>query len=378
MPASSGVAGRAAPQPARNPRMRISLIGLAASGKTTFYNLLTQRGQQGSLSGKKGSNIATVFVPDERLDYLTSVYHPKKTVHAAIEFLDTPGLSAEGEGKGFASGSLDEVRRADSFCLLIREFEDPSNPHPLDTVNGARDLDLILNEFVLNDLLLLEKRIEKLKKSIVLNKRHEEIIEQGILEQMQAHLEAERPLRDVELTEQDRKTLACYQLLTMKPLLIAINVGEGQVGELDAIIARYQAKYPKLAFTGLCATLESELAQMEPADAQVFMADLGLKEMALTRVLKAAFGLLHLQVFFTAGDDECRAWPMPINGTAFEAAGCIHTDFQRGFIRAMVLPYADFVANPTPETFKRQGVQRRKEELIADGDIVEFRFNVSK
>ncbi len=358
--------------------MRISIVGLPLAGKTTFFTMLTQRGMVGSATGKKGAQIATAFVPDERLDHLIAVYQPKKQAYASVEFINAPSMSAENAGSGLSSATVDELRRADTFCLVIREFDDPAYPHPFGSVNGRRDLDFILNEIILSDLMIVEKRVEKLRKSILLTKRNEEIRELELLERIAGSLESEQPVRELTLNEQEEKILSPYQLLSQKPLLIVLNISEDRTGEMDELVGQYAQDYPKLTFTAMCATLEAELAQMEGDDAKEFMADLGIAEPAFKRILKAAYQLLNLQVFFTVGHDECRAWPMPKGGTAYDAAGAIHSDFQRGFIRAIDLPYAEFAANPTPDTFKREATQKRKEDLVQDGDLIEFRFNVSK
>lgn len=358
--------------------MRISIIGLQYSGKTTFFDILTHHGMSGSLSGKRGSHIGTVFVPDARLDKLSEVYRPKKQVNAAMEFMDTPSLTMDATGNAFASGSLEDVRRADTACLVLRAFDSVTCPHPAGSVDPGRDLRFILNEFMVNDYVMVEKRVEKLRKQVQMTKKPEEQRELEALEKILAALEAERPAREVELTENERKALSPYQLLTAKPILAVLNVGEAQLRNLDAIIADFMTTFPGIVCTALCANTELELAQLEEADAREFMTDLGLKESALTRVLHAAFDMLNLQVFFTAGPDECRAWPIPRGSTAYDAAGAIHTDFQKGFIRASVLPYEAFAKNPVPDVFKSEAQQQRKEYPMVDGDIVEFRFSVSK
>lgn len=357
--------------------MRISIIGLPYSGKTTFFDILTQKGMEGSASGKRGSNIATTFVPDERLDKLCEVYEPKKRANVPIEFLDTPGLSTEGDGHGLSGQALEEAKKADTFCLVIQAF-DAGVPHPLGEVNPKRDLDFILNEFIMSDYMVMEKRAEKLRKSVQLTKRNEEIRELELVDRILQELENEHPLRELELSEADLKVLSPYQLLTLKPILVVLNIGEDDTADMDDIIAKHAEEYGNLTFTGMCASLESELAQMDTEEAAEFMEDLGIEEPAFDRVIKAAFSLLGLQVYFTVGHDECKAWAMPRNGTAYDAAGAIHSDFQRGFIRAIVLSYEKWLENPHPDTFKRESEQKRKEDPVYDGDLIEFRFNVSK
>jgi GTP-binding protein YchF len=356
--------------------MRMSIVGLGFSGKTTFFQILTQHGQEGSVSGKKGSNIGTLYVPDPRLDRLTEVYKPKRQVNASMEFLDTPSLSVAGAGKSFTGAALDEVRRADTLCLVIQAFNSPSAPHPTGTVDGVRDLEFINSEFILLDLGTLEKRAEKLRKLTRINKQAAEVRELETVEKALEHLVEEQPLRDVDLSEQELLALAPYQLLTLKPVLVVLNIDDDQVADMDAVIAPYREHFPGAPITAMCATLEAELAEMEPEDAGEFMAELGISEAALDRIVAACFGLLGMQVFFTVGEDECRAWTIAHGDSAFVAAGKIHSDIQRGFIRAMVLPYAAFDADPATATFKNRAAQQRKDYAMQDGDLVEFLFNV--
>ncbi len=358
--------------------MRMSIIGLGFAGKTTFFQILTKHGMKGSLSGKKGATIGTVFVPDPRLDRLTATYNPKKQVNASIEFIDTPSLSAEGSGKSFSSAALEEVRRADTLCLIIHAFESESYPHPMGSTDGPRDLDFIISEFILNDLMVLEQRAQKLRKLTRIAKQDSEVRELAAVEKAIEALNAETPLRDVELSEQEQAALSAYQLISMKPLLVVLNVNESQVAEMDIIPQQIATQYRGLTFMAMCAELELELADMEPNDATEFMADLGIHEPAFQRIIRACFEVMGLRVFFTVGDDECRAWPIPRNMTAFDSAGQIHSDIQRGFIRAMVMPYSQFDAAPEEGTFKANAVQQRKDYIMQDGDIVNFLFNVSK
>lgn len=358
--------------------MRMSIIGLPFAGKTTFFEILTARGQEGALSGKKAAQIGTAFVPDARLDRLTEAYEPKKKVEASFEFIDTPGLATDQSGQSFQGAGLEDVRKADTCCLIIQCFESPMAPHPAGGIDPERDLELIASEFVLSDLMQLENTVERLRKVVASGKKMEDQRRLETVEKAMAALEEETPLRDIDFTESELTALSGYQLLSLKPLLVVLNLGEDDVADLDARIAAFREAHPGLNVTALCAKLEQELAQMEPHDRAEFMADLGLRESAFRRITQACNDLLGLQVMFTVGPDECRAWPIPREATAYDAAGAIHTDFQRGFIRAVVLGYDEWAADPRPETFKEKARQEKKDYVMQDGDIVEFRFNVSK
>lgn len=356
--------------------MRMSIVGLAFSGKTSFFELLTKHGVDSAVSGKKGRNIGTVFVPDERLDHLTGVYEPKKQVSAALEFTDSQSLSTEGAGNSFSTVALEEIRRADTLCLVIQGFD--TIPHPIDVVDPPRDLEFIHGELILNDLMTLEKRAEKLRKVAQISKKQEDLLELAAVDKAVAALEEERALRNVDLTENEIKALSGYQLMTLKPLLVVLNVGENEIAEMDALLTPMRERHPELNFTAMCAELENELAAMEPEDASEFMADLGIAEPAFSRIVQACLDLVGLQVFFTVGPDECRAWPIAKSSSAYDAAGAIHSDIQRGFIRASVMPYAVFAESPSPDQFKDSAVQQKKDYIMQDGDIVEFKFSVSK
>jgi hypothetical protein len=209
-----------------------------------------------------------------------------------------------------------------------------------------------------------------------MTKKVEEQRELEALRKVLAVLEQEKPARDAGLTAQERRAISSCQLLTLKPLLVVVNVGEAQIPQMDARIAEYAKRFPQHTITAMCAPIEQDLAGMAPADAAEFMKDLGLKDPAFDRIIRGCFAMLDLKVFFTVGDDECRAWPVVRAATAFDCAGAIHSDLQRGFIRAMVLPYADFAAAPTPDTFKHKARQEKREYAVQDGDLIEIRFNV--
>lgn len=359
--------------------MRVSVIALPFAGKKTFFRILDQHGRSGSASGKRGGgSILTVHIPDGRLEALTRAYEPKKQTNAAIEFIDAPSLATDQSGKSVSTASLEEVRQADSACLLIRDFESATCPHPRGSVDGRRDLAFILNEFVITDLVHLGNVVARLRKTSAINKDRAEIAAVATLEKAIAGLEKEIPLREMEFNEQEAKTLAAYQLLSAKPLLVVLNVDASRTEDMDALTVQYAERFPNLAFTALCADLEAELAEMPAEEAAEFMAEMGLAESAFRRVLDACFELLGLQVFYTVGPTETHSWPLPRGSSAYDAAGVVHTDFQKGFIRAEVMPYAAFAEAPVVDTFKSQAVQQKKDYAVADGDIILFHFSNSK
>jgi GTP-binding protein YchF len=355
--------------------LRAGLIGLPTSGKTTLFELLTSVRDAPRTHGKTEANVGVSRVPDDRLDQLTAMFKPKKRVPATVEFADMAA------GRSDAKSLVDVVayRNADALLHVVRAFRDPAVPHPHATVDPARDARLVEDELILADLASVERRLERLEKDLKKNPSAELKAEQDLLTRGLATLESGRALRTMGLTADDVRRLRGFQFLSAKPLLIVVNLDEGDVTHaghaaahvgLDAFAADVRA-----GVVGVCAKIELEIAQLDPADAAAFMADLGLTQSGLDRVIRAAYDLLGYMSFFTVGEDECRAWSIPRETRAQQAAGAIHSDIERGFIRAEVVPWDTLIARGSLAACRDRGELRLegKEYIVADGDTINFR-----
>jgi GTP-binding protein YchF len=346
--------------------MKIGLVGFAGSGKTTVFNTLTGLHVPVGYGGEL--RLGTVKVPDERIDVLSKIYAPKKTTYAEIVFCDVPGEHGA-ERRGLSRKALQQIRDQDVLCLVLRAFPNPAlegDPDPL------ADLEAFHAECVLADLEIVERRLDRAKKD------KPDPLELAAFELMKTTLEHELPLRSLPPAALNRDYLKGYGMLTDRPLLIALNRSESEASAAmpDALATRLTALHA--AGLVLSASVEAEIAEMEPGDRQAFLEDLGLHESALTRFIRTAYGLLDLISFFTVGPDEVRAWPIRRGTTARVAAGRIHSDLERGFIRAEVIPYAVFMEYGSEQAVKDAGKLQLegKDSVISDGDILHIRFNV--
>ena len=358
--------------------MRLGIIGIPNSGKTTIFNALTGSNYETAAvsSGQFEINTAIVTVPDERLSKLSAMYSPKKTVFATINYVDIAGLD-----KGISDGGLkgqfrNELSQVDGFLHVIRDFESDAVPHPYIDVDPQRDLDTIDTEFLLEDLVTVERRLERINDDIrVKGKKVEagyaEEIE--LLSRLKTQLEADKPLRELDFTAEQAKTLRGFGLLSMKPVLVVVNMGD-DAKDVSSII-KYDFK--KSAVVGIQGALEAEMAQLDAEDAEMFMEEYGITELSASRVIRLSYELMTIQSFFTVGEDECRAWSVPVGATAPEAAAAIHTDLQRGFIRAEVMDCNDLLEAGSESAVKKVGKMRLegKEYIVKDGDIMHIRAN---
>ncbi len=346
--------------------MKIGLVGFAGSGKTTVFNTLTGLDVPVGFGGEL--HLGTVKVPDKRIDLLTGIFKPRKTIYAEIVFSDIPGEHGA-EKKGLSQKSLQQIRDQDVLCLVLRAFPNPALDAPADP---AAELDAFHTECLLADLAMVERRLERAKKD------KPDPHELAAFQLMQQTLEQDLPLRSLAAQVLDRGKLTGYGFLSDRPLLVVLNRSEGEAAQPlpEAMAARLKAIHA--AGVVLSASVEAEIARMEPADQAAFLEDLGLKESALARFIHTAYGLLDLVSFFTVGPDEVRAWPVPRGSTAKQAAGKIHTDLERGFIRAEVMPYEVFLAYGSEHALKEAGKLQLegKDYVVADGDILNIRFNV--
>jgi len=344
--------------------MKIGLVGFAGSGKSTVFGALTGLAvETGYAASRDKVNVGVVKVPDSRVDALAALYKPKKTTYAEIAFTDIGGGA-----KGIDRKVLNAMREVDALCQVVRAFPDASGepPQPL------REIADLETETILADLELVERRVERLAKDRS-NPR-----ELDLLQRIQAHLESERPLRSFEMTEEESKLIAGYALLTQKPLLLVVNVDEASIGaEIDPQIEA-SARDRGLGVVTLSAQVEMDIASMPEQDQLEFASSLGLDEPARNRFIRAAYELIDLVSMLTAGPDECRAWPVARGSRAVRAAGKIHSDIERGFIRAEVIDWKDLIEQGSEAKCREAGLARveGKDYIMRDGDVVHFRFNV--
>lgn len=349
--------------------MKVALVGFQGSGKTSVFNALTgQRAETGL--GKKNANLGRIQVPDKRVDALTAIYKPKKTTFAEIQFVDAamPGEAEKRDERGLDSALVGQIREAEALVHVVRGFENPNLSTPPDPV---RDLAAFEDELILTDLVQIEGRVSRLKKQA----RTKEL---DLMEKLQAALEAGTPLRLVDLSEEDKQSISGFRFLSQKPMLAVINVAEDAISQGLPEAVSNAAKARNVEAIALCATIEAEIMAMDPADQAAFLADLGLKEPARARFIQAAYRLLDLISFLTSGEDEVRAWTIRRGTGARLAAGKIHSDIERGFIRAEVTPFQELIACGGSEAkCKELGKTRLegKDYVVQDGDIVHFRHS---
>ncbi len=362
--------------------MHIAIIGLPNSSKTTVFNAVTRGHSETATfsSGKFSMNTGVVNVPDPRVERLTAMFKPRKTVCAQVTYADISGLD-KGVGKGGLSGSLlNALSESDALLHVVRAFDDAAVPHSEGTVDPIRDIEIVDIELLLSDLGIVEKRIERLQADLArgiakANKAPSEA-ELALMMRLHAHLSSEKPLRDLDLTPVEEKMLRNFGLLTLKPLLIVLNVGDSMPDDPLSPYAYY--KHHKTTIVPLQGRLEMDLAQMSPQEAAEFLPEYGIEELGLDRLIKVSYDLLGIQSFFTVGEDEVRAWTIPVGATAVEAAGVIHTDLAKGFIRAEVVAYDALIAAGGMVAATQRGQVRLegRDYVVKDGDILNIRFNI--
>ena len=362
--------------------MHISIIGLPNSTKTTIFNALTRGDLETAAfsSGQFEVHSATVEVPDERVDRLSSMFKPRKTTFAKVTYADIAGL-AKGVGAGGLSGPLlNTLSQSDALLHVVRAFEDPDIPHSEGSVDPCRDIAIIDDELLLSDQIIVERRIERLQAGLKkggdrLQKAKDEA-ELALFWRLHETLDHGAPLRDMELEATQLKSLRNYGLLTLKPLLIVLNVGDSPADQAIESLCSYRHRHTTIA--AIQGRLEMELAQLPPDEAAEFLAEYGISEPGLHRVIRMSYSLLGLHSFFTVGEDEVRAWTIPVGANAVDAAGVIHSDLARGFIRAEVTAYDALIGAGGLVAAKQRGALRLegKEYIVQNGDILNIRFNV--
>jgi ribosome-binding ATPase len=364
--------------------MELAIVGLARSGKTTVFNALTRgRAPMGTYTDELEIHIGAVKVPDERVDKLAALFRPKKVVHADVQFTDIPGaLSWRGVGRGGGPGPQAQAAldKADALVHVVRAFRNEAVPHPDGSIDPARDIEALNLELVFADLAVVERRLERLDtvvRSARAGEREAGEREVALLKRVGAGFEQEKPLHAQGLTDEELRSLANYNMLSAKPMLILLNIGEDDVSSSGQIEEEYRQRTGTIV-AALCGKLEMELNDLSDEEAAEFRADLGLRESPAGRIGRLAFDLLGLISFFTVGEDECRAWPIPRGTPALKAAGRIHSDLERGFIRAEVIRWDELLELGSLAEARKRGVLRGegKTYVVQDGDIFHVLFNV--
>ncbi|MBC2850801.1 redox-regulated ATPase YchF [Cetobacterium sp. 8H] len=361
----------------------IGIVGLPNVGKSTLFNAITKAGAAEAANYPFCTiepNVGMVTVPDPRLDELSKIINPQRVQNATVEFVDIAGL-VEGAAKGEGLGNkfLSNIRTTAAICQVVRCFEDENIIHVSGSVDPIRDIEIINGELILADMETVEKAIEKQSK-LFKAKNKEAMAIMPALEKCKAHLDEYKMLRTLSLTAEEQELMRTYQLLTQKPMMFAANVSEDDLATGNEFVERVKEYASTLGaeVVVVSARVESELQEMEDEDKKEFLESLGVEEPGLNRLIRAGFKLLGLQTYFTAGVKEVRAWTIKIGDTAPKAAGEIHTDFERGFIRAKVVAYDDFIKYSGWKGAQEAGVLRLegKEYIVKDGDLMEFLFNV--
>jgi hypothetical protein len=356
--------------------MRLGIIGLPQSGKTTIFNAVTSGDVPTGISaGRVQVNTSVVDVPDPRVDRLSAMFNPKKTIYAKVTYSDIAGLDGSAGKSGISGSLLNQLTQMDGFIHVLRCFEDDNVPHQEGSVDPVRDLHMMDSEFILNDLVFIERKLERLADERRKGAgRDKASVDRDIhlFERMQIALNEEIPLRDMEMSVDEINSLSGFGFLSLKPVMVVLNLAEGQTPP--------PIDYPHQhsLVVNLQGRLEMDMARLPVEDAQMFMEEYGITELSLNRMIKYSYDLLGQHSFFTVGPDECRAWTVRTGALAPEAAGVIHSDLQKGFIRAEVVSYDDLISFGGMNEVKAKGKLRLegKEYIVKDGDVLNIRFNI--
>ncbi len=359
--------------------MKIGIVGLPFSGKTTFFQTITGAELYSETTHKKEDKIGVVKVPDERLDKLYNIFNVGKKINATIEVVDMAGMqSGDGSSQTFTPNQIGKIKTNDALLFVVRGFHDESVPHIEGSIDMVRDVRTLDDEFMLADMTFIESRLEDVEKEMKSPKQKAAAQKKKeILEKWNDALQNDTPLRDINMGEEETKLAKNYQPLTAKPLLVALNLDEDAVDKSEGITKRISDEITgeSVKIAPFFAKIEMELSQLDEEEKDSFMKEYGIEESALNRLIRTAYDLLGLQSFFTIGEDECRAWTIKKGATAQEAAGAVHTDFYDKFIRAEVVSYDEFIKRGSVAKCKEDGVFRLegKDYIVRDGDIIEIR-----
>jgi GTP-binding protein YchF len=357
--------------------MKTAIIGLPMVGKTSLFTILTGVHQEARI-GSTAARTGVARVPDSRLDALGRLFEPPKVTHATVEYVDMPSISKENLRDASYLASL---RVVDAFAHVLRLFADETVPHEKGSVDPQRDLADVETELILSDLVVVEKRLERLEKDRKKIKNPELDREYDLLVRAKAVLEGDQPLRQLELEGEDEKRLRGFQFLSQKPMLFVLNLGEEDAGKMQEREQAYRdgvlAGHRNTSVTAICGKIEAELAELPPADQREYLASYGLEKSGLERLISATYSLLGLMSFLTAGEDECRAWTIPSHSNAVKAAGAIHSDFEKKFIRAEVVNWQALVDHGGYAGVREKGMLRLegKEYIVKDGDVLVIRHS---
>jgi GTP-binding protein YchF len=359
--------------------MKTGIIGLPQVGKTSLFRMLTKANLSEGYANPREAHVGVAKVPDERLDRLAALYNPKKLTHASVEYVDVGAIGKEALKE---SGYIGHLRNVDALAHVVRAFEDPSIPHagPIDPLGDIRNVEF---DLMVSDLGQIEKRLERVEKDLKKMRSADLEKEFDLLKRANAHLETERPLRELEMTPEDKKRLRGFMFLSEKPILFVLNISEAtDLGdELDQAVAKHKltevASRPNAGASAICGKVEAELAEMSDEEAADFLSSYGLKESGLTRLIRTTYALLGLISFFTAGEDECRAWTVPVRSRAVEAAGAIHSDLEKHFIRAETIRWDQLLEAGSEANARARGTLRLegKEYIVQDGDVMHIRHS---
>lgn len=360
--------------------MKTGIIGLPQVGKTSLFRILTKANlsEQG-YSNPREAHIGVAKVPDDRLDKLAALYSPKKLTHTSVEYVDVGAIGQEALKDSAYSAHL---RQVDALAHVVRAFDDPSIPH-VGGIDPLRDIKNVEFDLMVSDLGQLEKRLERLEKDLKKMRTPELEREFELLKRAKIHVESEKPLREMEMTAEDKKRIKGFMFLSEKPIFYVLNISEStQLGkEIEEAVGKYQlteiASRPNAAATAICGKVEAELAEMPDAEATEFLASYGLSESGLVRLIRTTYKLLGLISFFTAGEDECRAWQVPANSRAQNAAGAIHSDLEKHFIRAETIRWDQLLEAGSEANARAKGTLRLegKDYIVQDGDVMHIRHS---
>ena len=360
--------------------MKTGIIGLPQVGKSSLFRILTKAQlSEHAFANPREAHVGVAKVPDDRLDRLAALYSPKKLVHASVEYVD---LGAIGQEALKESAYLGHLRQVDAVAHVLRAFEDPAIPH-VGEIDPLRDIKNVEFDLMVSDLGQIEKRLERLEKDLKKMRSAELEKENDLLLRAKAHVESEKPLREMEMSPEDKKRIRGFMFLSEKPMLYVLNVNESpELGkELESAVQKYKltevASRANAAATAICGKVEAELAEMSDADAAEFLSSYGLKESGLVRLIRTTYALMGLISFFTVGEDECRAWTIPVHSRAVEAAGAIHSDLEKHFIRAETIHWDQLLDAGSEANARARGTLRLegKDYIVKDGDVMHIRHS---